>query len=209
MMKIIALSDTHSLHNEVVLPKCDVLIHAGDFSGNGSMSHVNNFLDWFSNQDATVKLATPGNHDTWVEKNTQEAISMFKNRGVELLIHAPYKYNTIKFFLSPYTPEFMEWSFMYPRMDGKKVWEDIPEDTNILVTHGPPHQILDYVPRSFSHQGCTYLRQKISEIKPAYHIFGHIHEGYGYKLFDSTHCYNVSVCNKNYDAINKPIELEI
>jgi hypothetical protein len=45
-----------------------------------------------------------------------------------------------KIYGSPLTPEFCGWAFMYQTdEEAKKNWEKVPDDVDILVTHGPPY----------------------------------------------------------------------
>jgi Icc-related predicted phosphoesterase len=57
------------------------------------------------------------------------------------------------------------------------IWKNIPK-VDILVTHCPPYKILDKAD-SGKHGGSKALRNKVLEIKPKFHLFGHIHEGSG------------------------------
>mgnify|MGYP003389852438 CR=1 FL=1 len=59
------------------------------------------------------------------------------------------------------------------------IHKKIPDNTDILLTHSPPHGILDLSTRFFPHNnaGCQSLFKEVSyRIKPKYHLFGHIHE---------------------------------
>jgi hypothetical protein len=97
----------------------------------------------------------------------------------------------VAFYGSPWQPWFYDWAFNLPR-DGwelRKRWEAIPTETDVLVTHGPPHMVLDKAAGRHSkdvasdHGGCKILRTEIlTRIKPKLHVFGHIHEGYGAPL---------------------------
>lgn len=84
----------------------------------------------------------------------------------------------------------------------------IPEDTDILITHGPPMGILDRVERDNQNVGCELLLEKIQEIKPKINVFGHIHEGYGYISNGNTHFINASVLDGRYVLNNKPITID-
>lgn len=57
------------------------------------------------------------------------------------------------------------------------MWEKIPANTDILITHGPPKGHGDTSDQGVS-CGCEELLARIKVLKPALHIFGHIHEGY-------------------------------
>ncbi|KAL3463418.1 Ser/Thr protein phosphatase family protein [Aspergillus heterothallicus] len=96
-------------------------------------------------------------------------------------------------YASPYTPEFCQWAFAYPRsMDrfnppdssqsgtaGGAVYVPSFPDVDILLTHGPPYGILDQVFGSTDSVGCKHLYRAVERARPALHVFGHIHEGYG------------------------------
>ena len=75
-------------------------------------------------------------------------------------------------------PEHGGLAFNLPR--GQAIlekWNQIPEDVDILVTHGPP---LGHGDRLISggRAGCVELLSTIQKrVKPKFHIFGHIHEG--------------------------------
>jgi Icc-related predicted phosphoesterase len=48
-----------------------------------------------------------------------------------------------------------------------------------------------------------------NRVQPLLHIFGHIHEGYGYTEFNNISFVNASICNANYMPINRPIVIDI
>jgi len=86
---------------------------------------------------------------------------------------------TWKVYGSPGTPDFGGMAFMYDReKDGPMLAGAIPEDTDILVTHGPPHGILDEA-LGKTRAGCEDLMARVGEVKPRLHAFGHIHQAYG------------------------------
>ena len=89
----------------------------------------------------------------------------------------------------------------------------IPEGVDILITHGPPHRILDQVdsrgPNAYEYVGCELLMDKIRKIKPKVHVFGHIHEQSGYDEKDGTLFINASVLNSQYQLVNKPFSIEL
>ena len=88
----------------------------------------------------------------------------------------------------------------------------IPDDTDVLVTHGPPFAILDEVGRpggASEHVGCPSLARRIAEVRPALHLFGHIHEGHGELERDGTRYLNVSTMNSDYRIANAPVVVEL
>lgn len=109
---------------------------------------------------------------------------------------------------SPWQPEFCDWAFNLPLNSAEiaSKWAMIPDDVDVLVTHGPPHGILD---RAVSGHlcGCPILLREIQQrIKPRVHVFGHIHETYGAKFVENILYINASTCTFQYRPTNPPIE---
>lgn len=207
-MRIVAISDTHSRHKNLKLPDGDVLIHAGDFSNMGYTSELNAFIDWFSRQPHPHKILICGNHEVYVETNPAYLEELCRARGITLLNNSGCEIDGVKFWGSPVTPEFNDWAFMRRRFTAiKQTWDLIPEGTNVLITHGPPHGILDELvypngdPKG-EFAGCEELRLAVERIKPDIHIFGHIHCGHGEKHLNGTSFYNVAICDEMYGPTN-------
>ncbi|XP_044763145.1 UPF0046 protein C25E10.12 [Coccinella septempunctata] len=116
----------------------------------------------------------------------------------------------IKIYGSPWQPEFGGWAFNIPR--GEKClskWDKIPEDTDILITHTPPLGHGDLV-CSGVRAGCVELLQTVQKrVKPKYHVFGHIHEGYGVSSDGRIIFINASTCDINYIPKNLPIVFDV
>ena len=87
-------------------------------------------------------------------------------------------------------------------------WNEIPNDTDILITHGPPFGHCDVTPSGNLNVGCEMLRVRVDEIKPKIHVFGHVHSGYGYKFHNDTHFINAAVLNERYKYANKPVTID-
>ncbi len=208
-MKIIAISDTHGQHKDLQLPDGDLLLHAGDVSKRGSRAEIMDFLYWFSDQPHKYKVFIAGNHDFYFEKTVPEFINSDIPKNVVYLNDSGTEIEEIKIWGSPIQPWFYDWAFNRQRgADIKKHWNLIPSGTDILITHGPAYGILDLTMDSRA-VGCEDLLEKIQEIKPKYHICGHIHEAYGQKRVGDTHYINASVLNLNYRLVNEPIVFEI
>ena len=63
-MRLIILSDTHNLHSRLApLPDGDVLVHAGDISGRGTLGEIGAFVEWFAALPHRYKIMIAGNHD--------------------------------------------------------------------------------------------------------------------------------------------------
>lgn len=220
----VAISDTHSLHRQVTLPAGDVLIHSGDFTGRGTRAEVEDFAAWLKQQPHKRKLVTAGNHDKFVETHPSEARAIFEAAGVKLLLNESVEVEGFKVWGSPVTPEFCNWHFMEDRGPDKigKTWAKIPDDVEILITHGPAYGHGDLCPpyRTSSPKvaGCLDLLLRLRQIKrpkgvfPLIHVFGHIHNGYGATEsdeFPGTVFMNASTCTEQYRPTNPPIAFRI
>ena len=221
-MKITFISDTHSKHNQVTssLPGGDVLIHAGDISNRGYLTEIQDFIKWFSKiENYTHKIFIAGNHDFGCQDEVLAVEELLRlNPGSEYLYDDLFLIgkdeddyeNMVKVWGSPWQPEFYNWAFNLPRqgVELKEVWNMIPSDVDILVTHGPPHGHLDYVDYAKQNVGCELLRERIDLIKPKIHVFGHIHSSYGYRFDGTTHFFNAAVLDERYNFTQKPLTVE-
>lgn len=198
------ISDTHNKHKKLELPGGDVLIHSGDMTGRGQSGEIIPFLNWFSHQDYAHLILIPGNHDFGFEKNPELYAASCKERRIILLNESGYEFDGIKVWGSPITPWFHNWAFNRERgPEIREHWDLIPEDTEILVTHGPPHMILDDAnARGYdNHVGCEDLSNRIAQTKVKLHVFGHIHEGAGIKYQDGRTYVNASSLDGMYQPL--------
>jgi len=234
-MRIVCISDTHGLHTIMEqfksLPEGDILIHAGDCTNVGKPHEVTEFVHWFQNvKGFDTKIFIAGNHDFAFEKVNEPHhngdFDWFKNlmneenlsqsdvvylQDNEFVIESPEFSKPLKIYGSPWQPEFYNWAFNLPRngWELELKWKDIPEDTDILITHGPPHGIRDFTPANLQ-VGCEILRFHVeNRIKPSIHVFGHIHHAYGAVQQDETMYVNASICTERYLPSNKPIIIDI
>lgn len=189
-MNLTCISDTHTKHAQLNLPGGDVLIHAGDFMSSGYDSYeVEDFFHWINKQEYTYKLVIAGNHDRIFENDYIGAtgiIHKYSDKSVVYLQDSEIIIDGIKFYGSPWTPEFMGWAFaLNSKEESINKWNKIPEDTDILITHGPAFGCLDKVTQPLAlskpsnNLGDEYLAKRIEQINPKLHICGHIHSGQG------------------------------
>jgi Icc-related predicted phosphoesterase len=206
-MKIVVISDTHGLHRNLELPDGEILIHAGDLTHHGKLEDVREFNDFLGTLPHPYKIVIAGNHDFCFESNREACEEILTNciylQDQELTI------NGIKFYGSPWQPWFYDWAFNLQRgPEIRAKWELISKDTNVLITHGPPYGIGDVTARG-DNVGCADLWEVVQEIQPAYHIFGHIHEGYGVTTQGGTTFINASCCDQTFQLVNPPIDFNI
>ena len=223
-MRIVLISDTHGQHKKMrhPLPEGDMLIHSGDCTNVGSQDNVRQFVEWFQNlKGYDTKIFIAGNHDwafyrnpAWLshiinDENLSQSDVVYLQDS-ELIIEDPEISRPIKFWGSPWQPEFYNWAFNVKRDELHKYWELIPDDTDVLITHGPPHEIRDFAQYTKTFEGCSSLRYHVEErIKPALHVFGHLHESYGVMVVKDTLFVNASTATLRYEMINKPIVVDL
>lgn len=192
------LSDTHNRHERCECDGGDILIHAGDATGHGETKEIVTFLDWFSEQDYKHLILVPGNHDFGFEEGPKECRLMCESRGIILLNDTGVTVEGIKIWGSPVQPWFHDWAFNRKRgAEIKKHWDLIPSDTEILVTHGPPKNIMDMTSHG-DPVGCDDLVEKINQTDIKLHVFGHIHEGRGVKYSGPRTYVNASFLDRSY-----------
>ena len=158
-MKLLHLSDTHGLHRKIKdLPVADVFVHSGDISNCGTEEEVLDFLNWLIELPYPHKIFVTGNHDLclWDAENIDDLpdnVHFLQDRSITI--------DGVKFFGLAYNhPE-----------------ELIPADSDVVVTHKPPVMILDE--SAGVHWGNAPLRNRILQVKPRYHLFGHAHNSCG------------------------------
>jgi Icc-related predicted phosphoesterase len=212
-MKLVCLSDTHGDHRQVVVPAGDVLLHAGDLTAHGAQADFEDFLAWFSAHPHRHKLFIAGNHDLFLESSESIAQQLLAGTDVTWLNDSGVCIDGVNFWGSPITLRFHDWAFMRePGDDIAKHWQQIPANTDVLLTHGPPHHILDTVQRpdnTEEHTGCPQLRDTVLRVQPRVHLFGHIHEGHGALHCGGVDFLNVSTMDQAYRITHRPVEYEL
>lgn len=215
-MKIVFVSDTHCYFENIhkKLPVADVLVHCGDLLNYGSMPEFARVAREFGNIKHKFKhiVITAGNHDMITQKEPVVCKTIMKENGnnIHLLLDEEIILDGVKFYGSPRTPEFFYWYWMYKRgEEAKRIWSWISDDTDVLITHGPPEGVLDTAGWDLQgndlHVGCVELRDRVREIKPKIHAFGHIHNAYGTVKGKNTLFINASTCDDRYIPNRKPI----
>lgn len=216
-MIIDCISDLHGY--EPTLEGGDLLIVAGDLTASDMGYQYLQFLDWLKEQKYDKKVVIAGNHDGLLEGGrwkTCTPLEYTDDPTIEYLQDSGTKFKGLKIWGSPWTPIFCNWHFMAGPGDRKSKCALIPDDIDILITHGPPHGILDTCPDMDGKNkqvGCKHLRDILysEKIKPKLHVFGHIHESYGHirKMLDYPHTQfvNASIMDRDYNPVNKPIRI--
>ena len=190
-MIIVAVSDTHGRHEELQVPDGDLFVHAGDISRVGNLEDVAAFDRWLARLPHRHKIVIAGNHDFCFQDHPREARA--------LLRHAIYLQDEavevagVEVYGSPWQPWFFDWAFNLPRGPAlAEKWAKIPDDTQLLITHGPPAGIGDRT-HDGRRVGCEDLLRRVREVRPRLHVFGHIHEAAGRYDEDGTTFVNACV----------------
>ena len=226
-MKLLCISDTHTRHRELDLigVEVDVVVHAGDFMSTGyNAGELHDFLSWAENLifDGVCRhfVMIAGNHDRIFEENpflAKEIVDMYAT-NINYLQDEELVIDGIKFYGSPWTPEFCGWAFALPKdpRSAEERFARIPNNTDVIISHGPAFGILDKIVHPVSpnaskeHLGCKQLRDAIERVNPKLHICGHIHssngilDGYG----EITTHINASCLDESYGFGNKQNYIE-
>jgi Icc-related predicted phosphoesterase len=209
-MKLTFISDTHNKHNQVTIKETDILFHTGDMTSRGRLPEVKAFLHWFSKQPAEHKILIAGNHDWLFAKDPNTAKLLLEEYpNITYLQDQTVIINNLRIYGSPWQPRFYDWAFNADNSQLYELWDKIPGNTEILLTHGPPHKFLDltYDRRNV---GCEILKMNvIKRVKPMIHAFGHIHEARLKLKFGDTTFVNSCCLDEDYIYKNEPIVMEI
>lgn len=205
-MRIVCISDTHTA--TVPIPDGDILLHAGDFTNVGAASDVIAFSNWMQSLPHKHKIAIAGNHDFCFGSPDHYRFTEDGRphiQGFTYLEDESIVVEGLKIYGSPWQPKFCNWAFNLSSSELKDKWEEIPDDTDILITHGPPHGVMDKCNNDGSRAGCKHLATRIRDLDLKLHLFGHIHEGYGRQ---GIHV-NASIMTLSYHPVNLPIVVDL
>ncbi|KAH3743441.1 Ser/Thr phosphatase family superfamily protein [Pelomyxa schiedti] len=176
-MKFVCISDTHWHHDGLVVPPGDVLLVCGDFlkfRHHISIQNVKQFDAWLGTLPHKRKFVICGNHENCLKgklptrtsalftnatylQDTGECVSGINIWGTPWHLGRSIYYQADAFGTSAY------WL--------KHHYSAIPPNTHIVMTHAPPHGILEA-----PGEGSLSLRAYVLDrIKPKVLVFGHSH----------------------------------
>jgi Icc-related predicted phosphoesterase len=201
-LRICLVSDTHELHREIEIQPCDLLIHCGDFTFFSKRpSQIDDLNDWFSTLPAREVLLTCGNHEFAVEAEPEKWRRRLSN--ATLLLNEEIEIDGLRIWGSPTTPLYGGAFGLSNEADRERLYSTIPDETDILITHGPPLGVLD------DGQGCAALRRAVIRVRPRLHCFGHVHSRYGTRPTARTMFVNASILDEDGAPSRKPILLNV
>ena len=215
------------------IPDGDVLLHCGDFTNVGAVAEVEAFAEWFARLPHKRKILIAGNHDLSLDRESY--VQTMRARGMgdisaadatarcararaaidaipgcEYLADGGTTVEGIRVWGSPWQPEFCEWAFNLPRGEAcREKWRLIPDDTDVLLTHGPPLGHGDAC-KGGHRAGCLDLLHEVqTRVRPSVHVFGHVHEGAGVSSDGATLYVNASTCNFSYRPVNTALVVDV
>jgi len=215
-MKICAISDLHGrfIRN---IEKSDVLVIAGDINytmgvewfGRCFIPYLNGIKDRYG-----LCILVFGNHDDDIYYDNDK-YKKYLPPWIKVLNNESIIYKGYKFYGSPHCRYIQGFRNTVTEQSLMHIFSLIPNDTDILVTHSPPYGIGDiskdtlHPLDTLMHLGSVSLLEKVREVKPLIHIFGHIHTGNRYTRENGVDFYNVSILDDYYDLAFKPTYIEL
>ncbi len=226
-VRVVCMSDTHTKHPDPAsVPPGDVFVCAGDFTYTGMLQEIRSFCKFLDALPHAHKIVVSGNHEITLDYD------YYMNRGrrrfhgnhrihedailCKSVLSASCTYLQdssveiagLKIYGSPWQPSFCDWAFNMEPPELKRKWAEIPDDVDVLITHGPPKGHGARIVEGFD-VGCPHLMDRVNQVKPMLHVFGHIHEGYGVTANAHTLFVNASTCTRRYEATNPPIVVDV
>lgn len=204
-VRIVCVSDTHNQTPK--LPPGDILIHAGDFSNQGTFSELQKTIKWLQQTQFRVKILVCGNHDVTCDvpfyqqyggnfhnkriEDPQRCIDLFRSDPSFVYLNHEAKvvrvdfqddtHTLLKVFGSPYSPAKGFWAFGYGQERASELWSQIPLDSDLVIAHTPAKSHRDRCSARGT-AGCETLREALSRVRPRIFVCGHIHEGHGVEI---------------------------
>lgn len=210
MPSICIISDTHAQHHQIKIPVSDLVLFAGDYSHQNNEEDLLNFLTWLRKQHEGPVVMIAGNHDKFLWKSPRVFYQLLQQFKFTYLENSLVEMMGIKIWGSPVTPPVLSGlhrRFEKPADERLQLWNNIPEGIDIVMTHCPPYGILDEA--EGENLGCKLLLKRILDIKPKYHVFGHIHQGYGNYERAGVRFINASSMSATNHQLNPPVSIKI
>lgn len=211
--RLVLTSDTHALWRGEGAPAGDIFVHAGDFSRTGTFKEVQLFGAALRLLRHPHIVVVAGNHEKSFDPTRRE-FSVECMRELSTTPRVTYLENDgarvagVKIWGSPATPPFYDWGWMRTDEERRELWNLIPDDTDVLVTHGPPFGIGDRCAHG-GRVGCKFLRERVDVVSPPLHVFGHIHESFGFYSTPKTLFANASMCTLRYTPTNPFLVVDV
>ena len=235
-MRLALTADLHGKLPEL-RDECDVLVIAGDicpdykrvyFRGvnhesareyNGEAEQLKwlerEFIPWTDLTRAEHIVVIAGNHDYVFESAEPRCRQLLADANIDYLRDESVDIAGVKFYGLPWVPNLPRWAFYGDYDKLTEVYNAVPEDTDVLITHGPPFGYGDLTDENgygpSEHVGTPQCLSAIKRVAPRITVTGHIHEAYGYYSISTPKriapVFNVSHNTVRYEPINAPVEV--
>ena len=207
-MRLVIISDTHGLHEQLAPMHGDVLIHCGDMGDYWQQDHrsLKWLDDWFGEQDFKRIFCTGGNHDGLLQRFLATRKPMFQN--AEFLLDETVEYGGLTFHGSPWVPDLARMAFYASTDQLRAAWQKIPTGVDVLITHTPAFGIRDQTQGGMN-TGCRELATALERIAPRVHCFGHAHYSHGQSQQGKTLFVNAALKGREARLINAPIVVNL
>jgi Icc-related predicted phosphoesterase len=207
-MVLVLFGDTHELHREVEVPAGDILICVGDFTMfSKNLLAIEDFNEWLGGLPHRHKIVVPGNHEFFLESNPERR-SLLDNANV--LIDESIEIEGLNIYGSPMTPLYGAAFGKSSAKDRERQWSQVPKNTHVLITHGPPFGILDLSPDQAERMGDPELRKRVRELPSLkLHAFGHVHGAHGSVEQEGITFANVALMGHLGDLVQAPTVLRM
>ena len=221
-MKLLLMADLHGTL-PVVTTEADVAVIAGDVipatstyssTKDGLLRQVQwiheRFIPWLQTLPVTSVVITWGNHDWFADQKDGSLVpELWWPENVHVLVNKAVTLDGVKFYGVPQQPRFYDWAFNEddtPEGLGQR-WQQVPDDTDVLVTHGPPFGCVDWVGsrRCGSKTMATWLKSGTDNL-PTLVVCGHIHAAGGNtRKCGETVVMNVALADEQYRQVRQPV----
>lgn len=207
-MRIVIVSDTHGKFAQVTVPDGDILIHCGDMTIRGDLGQLERFNRELEAKPHSTKIVVAGNHDSPFQTDNAQARALLSS--AIYLQDELVEVAGLRIYGSPWQPEFRKMAFNLPRDSSELAakWAMVPDRVDVLVTHGPPKGILDRTPY-YPTVGDAFLLERVLQVKPKLHCFGHVHLSRGVLERDGIIFANAASLDEKYNPIGEAIVIDL
>lgn len=202
-MNAMFISDTCGQHDSVLLPRGNMIIHAGNITKHGTKAEVMEFLQWFSALSYQHKIFIGGTQDHFLEQEPG-AVRKLIPPGVTYLEDSGAEVGGLKVWGSPFNSYNHGSAFSRSEVALEEHWEKIPDDTDMVIGHAPAYGVLDENANG-EHEGSKGLLRKLVRVEPKYFVCGHMHGAHGHEFRYGIHFINASIINDDYKVAHKPV----
>lgn len=220
-MKICCISDLHGRLPKS-LPKHDLLVIAGDICPLENHQTYyqrkwlrEDFQKWWASMNSPAGIGCWGNHDVFAEVENNKSLGFeYEERVLAITDLMVIHHEGLNIFLSSFQNPFgVGWSFNLNEVGQKRIFDQVPDNIDIIVSHGPVFGYGDRAKRfkqpGYEDTGSKALLELVDRVKPKLVVTGHIHSGYGKYQHNETVIVNASIVNEQYKMVNEPIIVEI